>query len=53
MKEYLIKKHLTTRSKIDYIAKQLSINPVGSRASLLLQIKQKPYSQILKCIEKM
>lgn len=48
MKENLIKKHCTSRRKIDRIAKNLGLSANGSRADVLNRIKSCSYSQIVK-----
>ncbi len=50
MKTILIKKHCTTRAKIEKIAKSLNVGLIGSREHLLSEISKKSYSEIKKAI---
>jgi len=50
MKANLIKTNLTTRKKIDQVAKLLNLSAIGSRQEVLNRIEKSSYSQIKKAI---
>ena len=52
MKNNIIKKHFSSRSKIERALKSLNINSEGSREKLEKELKTLPYKKILSLIEK-